>query len=97
MKKSKKNICSKSKCIKHERWWEIGYDVADQFLPKLKLLRAKHIFHPYGMTKKQWDRILDKMIYSFEKIVTDDFITRKDKKVLEGCELFGKYLLELWD
>lgn len=48
--------------------------------------------------EKQWNEILDKMIYSFDKIISDDFYdNRSDPKIQEGIDLFAKYYFDLWD
>ena len=49
-----------------------------------------------------WQEMLDKMIWSFEQIVTDEIHEYRDEypdyltRVKEGLELFGKYYLALW-
>ena len=50
----------------------------------------------------KWQEMLDKMIWSFEQIVTDEIHEYRDEypdyltRVKEGLELFGKYYLALW-
>jgi hypothetical protein len=53
--------------------------------------------------EKEWNIILDKMIYSFEHIVDDRILVytteeykESQKKIQEGLELFGKYFQTLW-
>jgi len=53
--------------------------------------------------EKEWDIILDKMIWSFEQVLDDDILVHApdaykayQKKVQEGLELFGKYYQSLW-
>ena len=53
--------------------------------------------------EKEWDIILDKMIWSFEQIANDeaeyhnpDEYKRYIQRVQEGTELFGKYFQTLW-
>jgi hypothetical protein len=41
---------------------------------------------------------MDKMIWSFEKILgDDDYEFIQDPKIQEGLDLFGKYYRALWD
>jgi hypothetical protein len=51
----------------------------------------------------QWQMILDKMIWSFEQIITDDINSYRldqykqyETRMQEGLELFGKYFRSLW-
>ena len=47
---------------------------------------------------KKWDDILDKMIYSFGKIMEDDYFDHEEwEKIQEGLDLFAKYYFNLWD
>ena len=53
--------------------------------------------------EKEWNGILDKMIWSFKQVLDDDILSfspeeyhEYNKKVQEGLELFGKYYRNLW-
>lgn len=53
---------------------------------------------------QKWEEILDKMIYSFQEIINDDFHfdTAEEyevyyNKIQEGLNLFGQYYRGLWD
>ena len=53
--------------------------------------------------EKEWNGILDKMIWSFKQVMDDDILSfspeeyrEYNKKVQEGLELFGKYYQNLW-
>ena len=63
-------------------------------------------------SSEEWLEILKKIEYSFDEIYKDDFTMEKstwetlptveereayNKKIQEGFELFGKFLLNLWD
>ena len=37
--------------------------------------KEKQIGYPGTLTEKQWDNILDRMIYSFESVIDDDFLS----------------------
>ena len=46
----------------------------------------------------KWNGILDKMIYSFGKIMEDEYFDNVEwKKIQEGLDLFGKHYTSLWD
>jgi hypothetical protein len=51
----------------------------------------------FNSAVEEWDKIMDKMIWSFEKIVKDDDKFINDAKIQEGLDLFGKYYRALWD
>jgi hypothetical protein len=51
--------------------------------------------------EKEWNKTIDKMIYSFELIIKDEWksieeMKKKDKDIEEGLKLFAKYFRELW-
>jgi len=89
--------------------WNLCDYVVEFVLPRLKELRKNLTGYPAGMTQKEWEMILDKMIYAFESThrgFTEDFsveaFSKEDwafeqERVQEGFELFGEYLLNLWD
>ncbi len=81
--------------------WDLYYWICKRYLPVLKRLRFYHSGYPTHLTPKKWNEILDKIIYSFEMIGEDDFTKtcnpKTQKKIQEGCELFGKYFQNLWD
>ena len=77
-------------------------------LPRLKFLRENHTGYPpslernmglVGMSEeeknKRWDKVLDKIIWSFENIENTDPESRRD--IEKGLTLFGKFYLDLWD
>jgi hypothetical protein len=47
----------------------------------------------------RWDWVLDEMIYAFSILNDDDkaWIADDNKRVDNGCRLFGKYYRALWD
>jgi hypothetical protein len=79
--------------------WDLYFHIAKRYLPALKRFRKNHAGYPGYLTSKQWNVILDKIIYAFEFIVKDNFAYNKkvNEKVQEGCELFGKHFQNLWD
>ena len=57
--------------VKIDRWdtWSMDYTLGLIILPMLKQLKADKHGHPGDLTEKQWDVIMDKMIWSFEQVV----------------------------
>ncbi len=58
-------------------YWDLGSHLAEYILPKLK--HFKENTHTYPGTKEastpeKWNKTLDKMVYSFERVVEDDFL-----------------------
>jgi len=46
----------------------------------------------------KWNGILDKMIYSFGKIMEDDYFDNEEwERIQEGLDLFSKHYTSLWD
>lgn len=84
-------------------WWNLNNHVVESALKPLKHLRKENNGHPMVHTTKEWNKILDEIIWSFETFLKDDFDYSKKKwrkdydRMQKGFELFGKYLLNLWD
>ena len=83
--------------------WSLDYSIAAYILPRLKYLKKKTDSHPSSMTKKQWERELNKMILAFELMTDDDLYWKTDnqrnkseKLVEEGLASFAKYCRHLW-
>lgn len=67
--------------------------------PALVAYKEKAAGHPGGITQDEWDDILDKMIFAFERYTEDDFIYTNDedhKKMSEGMKLFAEWYHHLW-
>ena len=79
--------------------WSLDQSIAEYTYPRLKHLRSKLHGYPDGLTFKKWEKIIDKMLFAFEKVLDEDYLydKRTDKKVQAGLELFGKYFRNLWD
>ncbi len=78
--------------------WDLQYHIAARFLPPLKKLRDNHFGRPGSLTTQEWNEILDKIVFAFEKIKEDRIEdSEENAKIQEGCELFGKYFRCLWD
>jgi len=79
--------------------WNLDISIALFVLPRLAKFKEKVHGHPAKITEQEWNRILDKMIWSFTQIVNEeiDDMTEDDAaKLTEGLVLFGKYFLKLW-
>lgn len=87
----------------NEELWNLDVTIAKFILPRLKRYKKSTRCHPAEITEKQWDTILDKMIFSFNFFATDkrwaiEIFTNEKiwKKVDEGLELFAKWFGSLW-
>lgn len=84
--------------------WDLWYTVAKFTLPRLKRFKQKTNGYPAGLTEREWYEILDKIIWSFEFLLSDENIelypTRSIKELFEkereGFKLFGKYFHDSW-
>ena len=88
--------------------WSLDFTIADFVFPRLKRLKELKIGHPYGLTEKSWDKIIDKMLFSLQasiddangKVPVSPLNKRKweayRKKVMEGRHLFAEYFENLW-
>jgi hypothetical protein len=105
--------------------WNMDHTLALIITPMLKMLKEKKVGIPGYITvseetgeeipfdeaQKNWDEILDKMIWSFEQKLDDDWDAQFHKdgtfdregyikysdKINEGFVLFGKHFNALWD
>lgn len=89
--------------------WNLGYAICKRFIKPLKHVRATGIGYPHNLTPEEWDAIRDKIIFSFETYLAEDYVYKKDgsldceatrqrdKTMQEGFELFGKHFMDLWD
>lgn len=59
--------------VKLDYWdtWAMDSTLAIIITPMLKQLKATQHGHPIGLTEKQWHKIMDKMIWSFECLSSD--------------------------
>lgn len=69
--------------------------------PKLQKFRKKLNSYPPDLTLEEWEQILEKIQYSMDMIAEGNHINPENyaelPKIKEGCELFGKYFMDLWD
>lgn len=83
--------------------WNLDYTIAKFVYPRLKRFIE---LEPAGWpandfpTYEDWIEALKKMLYAFERMITEDYETvgsEEYNKVQEGLELFGKHFQSLWD
>jgi hypothetical protein len=97
--------------IKIDRWdsYSAYHTMALIIHPLLIEYKSKMSSYPASLSAKKWEKIIDKMIFSFENIVGEDFeyvevdgkysheeTMKQIKKVQDGLNLFGKYFQQLW-
>lgn len=79
--------------------WNLDETVAKFAYPRLVKFKKDSIAIPYGMTKEEWDNILNKMIISFRILALDgtdsDEYNERYDEIKEGFELFGKHFTQL--
>ena len=96
--------------IREEELWDLDYTLAKYILPRLiKFKEIKKNSYPQSLSgAEEWCSVLDKMIYSFEKVVNDSWTKPKTKELKEnmlceikryeeGMSLFAKHFKDLWD
>jgi hypothetical protein len=81
--------------------WDLGYTIAKFLTPRLKLFKEASAVigaYPSSLSEKEWNEILDKLIWTFENY--DALLYSSDSeqniKLEEGLDLFRKYFKELW-
>lgn len=93
--------------------WNAYVAIAKYSLPLIKWTRENKMGTPCRLTEKQWNNILDKIIYSLEQCIDDtdepcyntklkgdkltEEIKKYEKKVHKGLKLFGNYFRAIWD
>lgn len=103
--------------------WNADHTLALIILPVLKQLKETKHGIPCSMLESRdwdttdedmivgqanWDRVMDKMIWSFQEIANDDFFEKYPEydlviyrahyaKIQEGLKLFAEHFQSLWD
>ena len=72
--------------VTHHNWdRQLHFDFIDEDIESTYLIN-------------KWNGILDKMIYSFGKIMEDAYFDNEEwEKIQEGLDLFAKHYTSLWD
>ena len=85
------------KKIKKEDLFDLDCHLAEYILPRLVAFRKmKRTGYPADLNnKKEWDGILDEMIYGMKDVLKGDI--GANKKAQKGLEELGKHFRSLWD
>lgn len=84
--------------IKNKELWNLDVTIAAFIHPRLILLKKETLNYPGNLkSEKQWYKILDEMIWTFEAIQTTNHCNdAENKRIQKGLNLFAKYFLALW-
>jgi len=86
--------------------WSLDRTFAKFVIPRLKTLKSlEHSYSSDFSEMKEWHKTIDKMIWSFEFVLTaygnndydSDDVKGWRKKYNEGMHIFAKYYWSLWD
>lgn len=77
--------------------WNLNNTITGFILPRLKAFRDETVSYPDGMTRDEWESILDEMIVAFELLEKDNCDSDFNKKIEHGLNIFVKYFRGLWD
>jgi hypothetical protein len=96
----------KTRGFSDEETWSLDSVVADFILPRLKRFREINNGYPDSMTEKEWNAILDDMIFAFEwnqtceseenEQLTESQQAASWKRHEKGLQLFAQYFRHLW-
>jgi hypothetical protein len=62
----------------------------------LKRFREESFSHPLTMSEKEWNSILDEIIWTFSIIKNDLTDDCSYERLKNGLELYSKYFLDFW-
>lgn len=88
--------------FEREDFFSLDLTIAKILYPLLKEFKKQTLGHPGNIeNKKEWDKILDKMIESFRLIIKCDgdcssLLEKQKRKVYEGFNLFHEHYFQLW-
>jgi len=80
--------------------FSLDYSLAKLIAPRLKRFAEVRGGYPSGMTDKEWQADLDKMVAAFEFAASNEHWMAEPKeyeKHQEGIDLFAKHFFDLWD
>jgi len=63
--------------------WGLNTTIATFIVPRLKRFKELYNGWPDGMTPKEWDDIIDKMIWSFEYIIVTGDMDKYDEWIIK--------------
>lgn len=81
--------------------WCLDAVICQFILPRLKAFREHHAGYPSGSSKKEWNAILDEMIFALEwhlgnHLNFEDNYERDCKRYENGMQLFINWFGALW-
>lgn len=80
--------------------WNLEITIAKFILPRLKLFKEKDNGYPGSLTEKEWDDVLDDMIYAMEfhagRFTFEEPDEKNYARVTKGTADLGKYFGDLW-
>lgn len=80
--------------------WSLDYSLAKLILPRLKEFVKYSHGCPQDQEEKDWQHILNEMVYAMQFMASKERWACDDKKIWErvnaGLELFGKHFGSLW-
>lgn len=87
--------------INKKELFNLDITIAEFILPRLIAFKNASDSYPGDLSRKKWEKILDKMIVAFEIISKDSdyFLLNNKKKIKqleEGLDLFKKHIGCLW-
>lgn len=88
-----------SKYKTYEPYHPLAKEILKYLIPFRKLKKHAYPGIDECNSLKDWNKALDKMIFSFKSIVKDDlkYSLKNYDKITEGLNLFAKYFKALWD
>lgn len=75
--------------------WNLDLALAKFMLPRLRMFKSASPVIPYGLTRKEWHKILSKIIIAFEIMLKNVYTKEDDESIEEGLGLFRNYLFSL--
>jgi hypothetical protein len=78
--------------------WSLDFTFIAWVYPRLKMYREINAGYPMGITKKQWNKIIDEMIEGFELYLKTDNLYNKEanEKLERSLDLFREYIRTIW-
>lgn len=96
----------KAKGYSDSETWALDSVICKFILPRLKRFKEINNGSPLGLTSKEWDAILDEMIFAFEwniseesdivHNISEEEIQNNWKRYKKGMGLFAKHFRDLW-
>jgi len=82
--------------------WSLDSSLSKIILPRLKRFKELTNGHPCDLTKDEWHKMLDEMIFAFEwfssdkRFACDENSEVKEERAKQGVKLFGERFTSLW-